>query len=87
MRRLGVSGSRCNELEGLGQQFGSEALYSAWKSPDLRKVCKSGSDISRLFGRLRLILTLLCREHAERHVQAACNDVIDRKEERNKHDA
>jgi hypothetical protein len=32
MRRLGVSGSRCNELERLGQQFGNEALYSDWKS-------------------------------------------------------
>jgi hypothetical protein len=31
MRRLGVSGSRCNELERLGQQFGNEALYSDWK--------------------------------------------------------
>src|SRR5713101_5987566 len=32
MRRLGVSGSRCNELERLGQKFGNEALYSVWKS-------------------------------------------------------
>jgi hypothetical protein len=35
MRRLGVSGSRCNELERLGQQFGNEALYSDWKSRNI----------------------------------------------------
>jgi hypothetical protein len=32
MRHLGVSGSRCNELERLRQQFANEALYSAWVS-------------------------------------------------------
>jgi hypothetical protein len=37
--------------------------------------------------RIGKILTLFCREHAERHAQAACNNVIDRKEKRNKHDA
>jgi len=41
MRRLGVWGWRCNELERLGQQFGNEALYSAWKSENLETLSKA----------------------------------------------
>ena len=71
MRRLGVSGSRCNELEGLGQQFGNESLYSAWKSSDFRNVFKSHSDIWRLSGRLRSLGNFSLSEW--HHRQSLCD--------------
>ena len=54
--------SRCNELERLGQQFGNEALYSAWKSSKFLCALNANSENSQPFRLLRSLQNFLLSE-------------------------